>query len=230
MTSRMIRKEEPRLLAMPSKSPSISGVSSSNLETVSEGHLLSAAREGDQAAFGEICKRHSKKTLRVALHITRNYEDAEDALQESLLKAMIHIRDFDGRSRFSTWLTRIAINAALMKIRVKRKYRESSIQPAAELSGERPVIELPDRSLSPEDIYCEREKATIVREALHSLRPRMRAAIEIRHLQERTLSETSRQLGISIAATKGRVFHARAALRKSRILKQINSANARRAA
>jgi RNA polymerase sigma-70 factor, ECF subfamily len=147
MTSRMIRKGEPKLLAMPSKSPGINCISSSNLETVSEQHLLSAAREGDQAAFGEICKRHSKKILRVALRITRNYEDAEDALQESLLKAMIHIRDFDGRSRFSTWLTRIAINAALMKIRVKRKYRESSIQPAAEFSGERPVIELPDRSL-----------------------------------------------------------------------------------
>jgi len=230
MTSPMIRKGGTKLLAMPAKSPSINCISSSNLETVSEGHLLSAAREGDQAAFGEICKRHSKKILRVALRITRNYEDAEDALQESLLKAMIHIRDFHGRSQFSTWLTRIAINAALMKIRVKRKYRESSIQPAAELSGERPIIELPDRSLNPEDIYCERERATIVREALHSLRPRMRAAIEICHLQERTLSETSRQLGISIAATKGRVFHAKAALRKSRILKQINSANVRRAA
>ena len=205
-------------------------ISSADLETISEQHLLSAARDGDQAAYGEICKRHSKKILRVALRITRNYEDAEDALQESFLKAMIHIRDFDGRSQFSTWLTRIAINAALMKIRAKRKYRETSIQTTEEFCGERQILELPDRSLNPEDSYSEHEHATLLRQALDSLRPRIRAAIEICHLQERSLTETSRKLGISIAATKGRVFHAKAALRKSRVLRQINPANVRRAA
>ena len=218
------------MLAISPQSARINCISSSNLETASEEQLLAAARKGDQAAYGEICKRHSKKILRITLRITRNYEDAEDALQECFLKAMMHIRDFDGRSQFSTWLTRIAINAALMKIRVKRKYRESSIQPAAEFSGERPVIELPDRSLNPEDIYSEREKAMILREALYALRPRIRAAIEICHLQERSVTETSRKLGISVAATKGRVFHAKAALRKSRILKRIASAKVQRAA
>jgi RNA polymerase sigma-70 factor, ECF subfamily len=205
-------------------------ISSANLETASEQHLLSAARDGDQAAYGEICKRHSKKILRVALRITRNYEDAEDALQESFLKALIHIRDFDGRSQFSTWLTRIAINAALMKMRAKRKNRESSIQTTAEFGGEQQILELPDRSLNPEDIYSEREQANFLRQALGALRPRIRTAIEICHLQERSLTETSRKLGISIAATKGRVFHAKAALRKSRVLRQINPANVRRAA
>ena len=205
-------------------------ISSANLETVSEQHLLVAARDGDQAAYGEICKRHSKKILRVALRITRNYEDAEDALQESFLKAMIHIRDFDGRSQFATWLTRIAINAALMKIRAKRKHRESSMQTTAEFGEEQQALELPDRSLNPEDLYSGQEQATILRKALETLRPRIRTAIEICHLQERSLTETSRKLGISIAATKGRVFHAKAALRKSRLLRQINPASVRRAA
>ena len=143
---------------------------------------------------------------------------------------MIHIRDFHGRSQFSTWLTRIAINAALMKIRAKRKYRETSIQTTEEFCGERQILELPDRSLNPEDSYSEHEHAALLRQALDSLRPRIRAAIEICHLQERSLTETSRKLGISIAATKGRVFHAKAALRKSRVLRQINPANVRRAA
>jgi RNA polymerase sigma-70 factor, ECF subfamily len=218
------------LLAISPKAARINCILSGNLETVSEEHLLSAAQAGDQVAYGEVCKRHSKKILHTTLRITRNYEDAEDALQECFLKAMIHIKDFDGRSQFSTWLTRIAINAALMKIRGKRKYRESPIETKEEFSGERQVIELPDGSLNPEDIYSEGEKATILRAALHTLRPRIRAAIEICHLQERSLTETSRQLGISIAATKGRVFHAKAALRKSRILRRIVSAKVQRAA
>ena len=103
------------MLAVSQKPARINCISSGNLETVPEEHLLAAAQEGDQAAYGEMCKRHSKKILRVTLRITRNYEDAEDALQECFLRAMIHIRDFDGRSQFSTWLTRIAINAALTK-------------------------------------------------------------------------------------------------------------------
>jgi RNA polymerase sigma factor (sigma-70 family) len=221
---------EEKLLAMQPKPARTNCISSSNLEAVPEEHLLSVAREGDQAAYGEMCKRHSKKILRVTLRITRNHEDAEDALQECFLKAMIHIRDFDGNSQFSTWLTRIAINAALMKIRQKRKYRESSIQSTADFREEPQLIELPDHSLNPEEIYSEREQAMILREALCALRPRIRTAIEICHLQEQSLTETSRRLGISVAATKGRVFHAKAALRKSRILKRIVSAKVQRAA
>ena len=185
---------EQKLSAISPQSARINCISSSNLETASEEHLLAAAREGDQAAYGEMCKRHSKRILRITLRITRNYEDAEDALQECFLKAMIHIRDFDGRSQFSTWLTRIAINAALMKIRQKRKHRESSILTTAEFREERQLIELPDHSLSPEDIYSEREKAMILREALFALRPRIRAARR----------RSSRILGPRLSASQGR--------------------------
>ncbi|MGB2628511.1 MAG: sigma-70 family RNA polymerase sigma factor [Candidatus Acidiferrum sp.] len=213
-----------------STSAGVNGISNFALEAVSEQHLFLAARDGDQAAYGEICKRNSKKILRITLRITRNYEDAEDALQECFLKAMIHIRDFDGRSQFSTWLTRIAINAALMKIRRKQRYREAAIQTTAEFCEGQELIELTDRSLSPEDIYSEREKMVILRRAVNTLRPRIRSAIEIFHLEDRSLLETSRKLGISQAATKGRLFQAKAVLRKSRALKQLNPASARRAA
>ena len=77
-------------------------------------HLVAAAKNGDHQAYAELCRRHSQRTLQTVLRITRNIADAEDTLQESLLKAYTHIGEFDGRSAFSTWLTRIAINNALM--------------------------------------------------------------------------------------------------------------------
>src|SRR5580692_11582609 len=83
-------------------------------------HLVAAAKNGDHQAYTELCRRHSKRTLRAVLRITRNIEDAEDTLQEALLKAYTHIGEFDGRSAFSSWLTRIAINNALMLLRKKR--------------------------------------------------------------------------------------------------------------
>ena len=139
--SQVIQKEE-EIVSHLNISARVNGISNFALEAVSEQHLLLAARDGDQAAYGEICKRNSKKILRITLRITRNYEDAEDALQECFLKAMIHIRDFDGRSQFSTWLTRIAINAALMNIRRKQRYREAAIQTTAEFCEGQELIEL----------------------------------------------------------------------------------------
>jgi len=103
------------LNSIASESATTSDISARNFPAQSDEHLLSKARSGNPSAFGELCKRHEKRIFHVALRITRNHEDAEDALQECFLNAMVHLRDFDGRSQFTTWLTRIAINAALMK-------------------------------------------------------------------------------------------------------------------
>ncbi len=127
----------------------------------------------------------------------------------------MHLKDFDGRSQFTTWLTRIAINAALMKIRRNRSSRETPLLTANEFGDERECIHLIDGCLNPEESYAERERAKILRSLVSTLGPRIRTAIEIRHLQDCSLKETSDRLGISQAATKGRLFHARAALRKS---------------
>src|SRR5712691_7940808 len=93
----------------------------------SEKQLIAAAKSGLRALFGELCERHVKKVFRVIHRIMRNREDAEDAMQDCLLNAFVHLKDFDGRSRFATWLTRIAINAAFMKLRKNRGAREVSI-------------------------------------------------------------------------------------------------------
>jgi RNA polymerase sigma factor (sigma-70 family) len=201
-----------------------------NSQAVSEAHLLSAARRGNQAAFGELCKQHAKKILHVTMRITRNREDAEDALQECFLNALVHFKDFDGRSLFSTWLTRIAINAALMRLRRNRTSRETALQTVDEFGEEWECFHLTDRSLNPEESYAERERAKILRDALTALRPRIRAALEMRQLQELSLKETSRTLGISTAATKGRLFQGRAALRKVYRLRTMARARVQRAA
>jgi RNA polymerase sigma-70 factor (ECF subfamily) len=195
-------------------------------QQLSDTQLLSAARRGDQAAFGRLFELHSKKILHSTLRITRNREDAEDALQECFLSGLVHLKDFDGRSQLSTWLTRIAINAALMKLRRNRYSREVPMEFVDEEGMERPRFQLTDGSLNPEENYAERERARLLREVLGGLRPRVRAAIEICQLQECSVRETARKLGISTAAAKGRLFHARVALRKA-CLQRANQANRR---
>src|SRR5712664_3399190 len=93
----------------------------SDLRAWSEELLIAAAKTGRRAPFGELCERHMKQVSCVTRRIMRNREDAEDAAQECFLNAFVHLKDFDGRSRFATWLTRIAINAALMKLRKNRE-------------------------------------------------------------------------------------------------------------
>jgi RNA polymerase sigma-70 factor (ECF subfamily) len=185
----------------------------------SDSQLLSAAKKGDQGAFGQLFERHSRKIFHSTLRITRNREDAEDALQDCFLSGMLHLHDFDGRSQLSTWLTRIAINAALMKLRRHRCSKEVPMEFMDEEGKERPRFQLIDGALNPEDSFVEQERAKILHSALSGLRPRVRAAIEICQLQECSVRETARKLGISTAAAKGRLFHARVALRKACIQK-----------
>jgi RNA polymerase sigma factor (sigma-70 family) len=188
---------------------------------LSDTQLLSAAKRGDQSAFGQLFERHAKKILHSTLRITRNREDAEDALQECFLSGLVHLNDFDGRSLFSTWLTRIAINAALMKLRRNRYSREVPMEFVDEEGKERPRFQLIDASLNPEDTFAAQERVGHLREALSRLRPRVRAAVEICQLQECSVRETARKLGISTAAAKGRLFHARVALRKACLQKTM---------
>jgi RNA polymerase sigma-70 factor (ECF subfamily) len=155
--------------------------------------------------------------------ITKNHADAEDALQESFLSAYINLHRFDGRSSFSTWLTRIGINAALMTLRKKRTHRELPIEGPDE-SGERTTyFETPDHAPNPEERFAKSEREVLVREAVQSLRPTVRKALELGHMQEKSMRETAQVLGISVAAAKARLFHARAALRKSRKLMSMRT-------
>jgi RNA polymerase sigma factor (sigma-70 family) len=187
-----------------------------------EASLLATAKSGEVAALDTLYRAHGEKLFRTVHRITRNREDAEDAVQDSLLRAFLRLKSFDGRSTFSTWLIRIGINSALMILRKKRGSREISVHGAGE---DETLREVADSAPNPERRFAEREQGRILRDAISNLRPTIRRALELQILENRSIEETAAQIGISVAAAKGRVFHARAALRKSKVLRKINQPN-----
>jgi len=191
----------------------------------SEMQLIAAAKTGRQAPFGELCERHLKQVSYVTRRITRNREDAEDAAQEYFLSAFVHLKDFDGRSQFATWLTRIAINAALMKLRKNRKAREVPIDEPN--SSSEPVAQREFRydAPDPEESCSLRERKRIVVSAISGLRPRARNVVELIHLQEHSIRETAQILGISTAAVKTRMFHAKIKLHRMPLLQSVTRSN-----
>jgi len=201
------------------------GAAVSDLQAWSENQLLAAAKSGRRAPFGELCERHMKQVFYVTCRITRNREDAEDAAQECFLNAFVHLKNFDGRSKFATWLTRIAINAALMKLRKNRGAREVPIDepnPSSEPVEQREFrYDAPD----PEESCSLRERERIVKSAISGLRPRVRNVVELIHLQEHSIRETAQILGISTGAVKSRMFHAKIALHRTPFLQRVGSSN-----
>ena len=197
----------------------------SDLRTWSEKQLIAAAKTGRGAPFGELCERHMKQISCVTHRIVRNREDAEDAVQECFLNAFVHLKDFDGRSRFATWLTRIAINAALMKLRKNRRAQEVPIDepnPSSEPVAQREFrYDAPD----PEESCSLGERKRIVKSAISGLRPRVRNVVELAHLQEHSIRETAQILGISTGAVKSRMFYAKIALHRMPLLQGVAKSN-----
>jgi RNA polymerase sigma-70 factor (ECF subfamily) len=198
--------------------------------TISEARLLSDAKRGEPEAFEALCQTLRPRLLKIALRITRNREDAEDAVQDSMMRAFVHLNDFHGNSSFSTWLTRIVMNSALMINRKNRSARQISadeLPPAGEPGLH---FQIPDRAPNPEQTYVQRERKTILHSAIRRLGPRRRAVIEMAQFQELPIKETAKILDISVSAAKGRFFHARAALRKSVALRAAVQASTEPAA
>ncbi len=172
-------------------------------------------------AFGTLCERYTAQLFRVAHRITRNSEDAEDAVQDALLRAFVHVRDFDGRSSFATWLTRIGINSALMLLRKRRGWREVYNDDSVDPSGNQSFWDVPDSSPNPESACLQREREEALRQAIGDLRPSIRDVLELGQLQEHCMKRTAGIIGISVAAAKGRLFHAKRALRNSKVLRTV---------
>jgi RNA polymerase sigma-70 factor, ECF subfamily len=202
----------------------------SDLREWNEERLIAAAKSGRRAPFGELCERHMKRVSRVTRRIIRNREDAEDAAQECFLNAFIHLKDFDGRSRFATWLTRIAINAALMKLRKNRGAREVPIDEPSPSSEPVAQREFRHDAPDPEQTCSLRERKRIVQSAISGLRPRARNVVELIHLQEHSIRETAQILGVSTGAVKTRIFHAKVALHRMPLLQSVGSSHCARQA
>jgi RNA polymerase sigma-70 factor, ECF subfamily len=180
----------------------------------SDGALVAAAKRGDTRAFEELVVRHKQRVLAVAQRITNNREDAEDVAQESFHKAFLHLDAFQEKSRFSTWLTRIAMNEAFMLLRRRRGFLEvlpESPDDGAEFGSESFV----DQGPNPEESCSQRERTQLLIEAINRLGPTIRTAILLRDIEERSVKETAQILGASITAVKARVFQGRRKLRRT---------------
>jgi RNA polymerase sigma-70 factor (ECF subfamily) len=202
----------------------------SDLREWNEERLIAAAKSGRRAPFGELCERHMKRVSCVTRRIIRNREDAEDAAQECFLNAFVHFKDFDGRSQFATWLTRIAINAALMKLRKNRGAREVPIDEPSPSSEPVAQREFRHEAPDPEESCSLRERKRIVQSAISGLRPRARNVVELIHLQEHSIRETAQILGVSTGAVKTRIFHAKVALHRMPLLQSVGSSYSARQA
>jgi RNA polymerase sigma-70 factor, ECF subfamily len=200
------------------------------VQKASEERLLADAKGGKPEAFEALCQTLTPRLLKIAFRITQNREDAEDAVQDSLMRAYMHINNFQENCRFSTWLTRIVMNSALMIRRKNRNLRQLSSDSRGQNGEFALPLEVPDHSPNPEQTCVETERRRILRRAVSKLRPRMRAVIEVAQFQELPIKETAKVLDISVAAAKGRFFHARAALRKSVALRSIAQATTKPAA
>lgn len=173
--------------------------------------LLERARRGDHAAFGELSERCRAPLLGAARRILRDEAEAQDSVQDSLLKAFLNLGRFDGRSTFLTWATRITINCCLMRLRSRRKQNERHID--ADVTGEKHK-EIECEALNPEQRAARHEENRHLHRAIDALPETLRVAVEIKELQDRSMEETAVLLGISVTAAKSRLSRARGMLRR----------------
>ena len=183
-----------------------------SMET-SDAVLVSTAKLGDTNSFVELSRRHSSRVFQTTYRITRNRQDAEDALQDSLLKAFTHLKDFQEKSSFSTWVTRIAINSALMILRKKRVCVEVSIDGSDDPDDKYERWEPRSLTEDPENRFARSEREELLRDAILRLPPVIRQAVELRQARDYSTKEIAQALGISIAAVKSRLSRARLTLR-----------------
>jgi RNA polymerase sigma-70 factor (ECF subfamily) len=177
-----------------------------------EDPLIAKARAGSSEAFSELVWKHSRHIYGVSLRILKNHSDAEDNLQDVFCKVYKNIKRFEGRSRFSTWLVRIAINEALMKIRKQRFEPVSRHTNLPETERRQKVVpEMEDRRLNPELQYITSELAA---KAVQNLRPALRNAFLMNKVDGWTNRELAGILGTNVATIKSRVFRARARMQQ----------------
>jgi RNA polymerase sigma-70 factor (ECF subfamily) len=182
-------------------------------KAISDDSLISDAKAGNRGAFDELCMRQAKKIKPRIYRITKNWEDTEDVLQDSYLKAFLNLKSFEGRSNFSSWLTRIAINSALMHLR-KRRCQEVPLNHVSEESyiwAWRPWGDVE----TPEKQYMRLEAQKLMKSAILNLPPPSRTIVELRIAHEDSIKEIANILGISVAAAKSRLSRARMTVRAS---------------
>jgi len=184
-------------------------------EPVSEElRLVNAARGGDIGAFEELVRKYDRNVFRIANHITQNREDAEDVVQDAFLKAFQNLGQFQGQSKFYTWLVRIAVNEALMRLRRRRPERMVSLDEDINTGEDTIPREVADWSPNPEQLYNQSELREILQKTIQGLPPSFRTVFVLRDVEGLSTEETADALGLSVPAVKSRLLRARLQLRE----------------
>ena len=176
--------------------------------------LVHAAKNGDVSAFEELVRRYDRNVFRIAQHITQNREDAEDVVQDAFLKAYGNLGQFQGQSKFYTWLVRIAVNEALMRLRRRRPERMVSLDEDVKTEEDSMPREVADWSPNPEQQYSQAELRDILGKTIQGLPPSFRTVFVLRDVEGLCTEETAEALGLSIPAVKSRLLRARLQLRE----------------
>jgi RNA polymerase sigma-70 factor (ECF subfamily) len=203
------------------------GLTSRPLAEESDWDLVVAAKNGEDLAFEILVKRYKARILSLAFHITRNREDAQDVVQQSFQNAFVYLQKFQGKSAFSTWLTRIAVNEALMCLRKNRVSRTVSLE---KWNHERDSVfsrEIPDAGANPEEIYIQREKERLLSFAINGLPPILRRTVRL-YLDDLTVQEMGQRLEVRTPTVKARLFRGRQ--KASALFKRYVKSTARGAA
>jgi RNA polymerase sigma-70 factor (ECF subfamily) len=183
--------------------------------------LVAAAVRGSSAAFETLFQRYHKRMFNIALSRLQNAEDAEDAVQQAFQQAYVHLKSFQGQARFSTWLTRITINEALMLLR-KRRPGHLSIEGHQTVDEESFALEIRDTAITPEEQYGQKELHNVLSGAIDELRPILKTVVNLSEIGELSTSKTAETLGIRIGTVKARTFRARRLLR-DKIVKRLGA-------
>src|SRR6204780_2210559 len=176
--------------------------------------LVQRARQGDMAAYEKLVKQYDRQVFRIANHIVQNREDAEDVVQDAFLKAYEKLDQFQGNSKFYTWLVRIAVNESLMRLRKRRTGKMVSIDDDIETEEGSVPRDLADWSPNPEQNYGQAELAEILRKTIQGLPHGFRIVFVLRDVDGLSTEETAETLGLSVPAVKSRLLRARLQLRE----------------
>src|SRR6202051_4341401 len=176
--------------------------------------LVQAAKKGDDSAFEELVRRYDRNVFRIAQHITQNREDAEDVVQEAFLKAYRNLEKFQEQSKFYTWLVRIAVNEALMKVRRRKPERTVSLDEDIKTEDDSLPREVADWSPNPEQMYNQEELRDILTRTIQGLPSGFRTVFVLRDVEGLSTEETAQALELSIPAVKSRLLRARLQLRE----------------
>jgi len=176
--------------------------------------LVRRAKQGDDSAFEDLVRKYDRNVFRIAQHITQNREDAEDVVQDAFLKAFTNLHQFQEQSKFYTWLVRIAVNEALMKLRRRRPERTVSLDEEIQTGEDSVPREVADWSPNPEQNYNQAELREILTKTIQGLPPGFRTVFILRDVEGLSTEETADALELSVPAVKSRLLRARLQLRE----------------